>query len=94
MPVTFYVAVRKREKRACPRCEKMGVSTAPVPAAIVEKGILVDSLVVDTIIKKYRKRRSLDNPASSPPDPCLGCWSDHHNAGAGGASRVARTESP
>jgi transposase len=36
MPVTFYVEVLKREKRACARCEEMGVSTAPVPATIIE----------------------------------------------------------
>ena len=59
MPVTFYVEVLKREKRACARCEEMGVSTAPVPAAIIEKGILADSLVVDTIIKKYRDHNPL-----------------------------------
>ena len=52
-PVEFYVEVTKREKRACARCEEMGVSTAAVPASIIEKGILADSLVVDTIIKKY-----------------------------------------
>ena len=52
-PVEFYVEVTKREKLACARCEEMGVSTAPVPATIVEKGILADSLVVETIVKKY-----------------------------------------
>ncbi len=29
------------------------MSTAPAPAAIVEKGVLADSLVVETIISKY-----------------------------------------
>ena len=52
-PVEFYVEVTRREKLACARCEEMGVSTAPVPATIIEKGILADSLVVETIVKKY-----------------------------------------
>ena len=58
-PVEFYVEVTKREKRACASCEETGVSTAPVPASIIEKGILADSLVVDTIIKKYRDHQPL-----------------------------------
>ncbi len=52
-PVEFYVEVTRREKLACARCEEMGVSTAPVPATSIEKGILADSLVVETIVKKY-----------------------------------------
>ena len=43
-PVVMYVEVTKREKRACARCEELGVSTAPVPAAILEKGTLADNL--------------------------------------------------
>ncbi len=52
-PVVMYVEVTKREKRVCARCEELGVSTAPVPAAIIEKGTLADNLVVETIISKY-----------------------------------------
>jgi len=52
-PIEMFVEVIKREKRACARCEEAGVSTAPVPAAIIEKGVLADSLVVETIINKY-----------------------------------------
>ena len=52
-PIELYVEVTKREKRACAHCEEMGVSTAPVAPSIIEKGILADSLVVETIIKKY-----------------------------------------
>jgi transposase len=51
--VVMYVEVTKREKRACSRCEELEVSTAPVPAAIIEKGTLADNLVVETIISKY-----------------------------------------
>jgi transposase len=52
-PIEFFVEVTKREKLACARCEEMGVSVAPVPAAIIEKGILSDSMVIDVITKKY-----------------------------------------
>ena len=52
-PIELYVEVTKREKLACARCEELGVSIAPVPATIIEKGILADSLVVETIVKKY-----------------------------------------
>lgn len=52
-PIELYVEVTKREKLACAHCEELGVSIAPVPATIIEKGILADSLVVETIVKKY-----------------------------------------
>jgi transposase len=64
-PVVYYVEVTKREKRACPRCEELGVSVAPVPAAIVEKGLLSDRLVVDTLIKKYVEHAPLYRQALS-----------------------------
>ena len=51
-PIQLYVEVTKREKRVCAHCEEMGVSIAPVLASIIEKGILADSLVVETIVKK------------------------------------------
>ncbi len=52
-PVRYFVEVTKREKRACPRCPHGGVSTAPMPAQIVEKGVFSNALVVDIIEKKY-----------------------------------------
>ena len=52
-PIQYFVEVTKREKLACGKCEEMGVSVAPVPATIIEKGILCDALVVDVVIKKY-----------------------------------------
>ncbi|MDB6172926.1 MAG: transposase [Chthoniobacteraceae bacterium] len=58
-PIEFFVEVTKREKLACARCEEMGVSVAPVPAAIIEKGILSDSMVIDVITKKYLQHRPL-----------------------------------
>jgi hypothetical protein len=46
------VELIKRAKLACARCEEIGASAAPVPATIVEKGILADKFVVETVLKK------------------------------------------
>jgi len=47
------VLVTKREKRACRKCEEGGVAAAPVPAKIVDKGLVSDRVVIDTVISKY-----------------------------------------
>ena len=52
-PAKYFVAVTRREKRACPRCEKAGVTTAPLPARIVDKGLVSDRVVIDTVVAKY-----------------------------------------
>ena len=51
-PASYFVAVTKREKRACRGCAQ-GVSTAPVPERIVEKGLASDAVVIDTLVSKY-----------------------------------------
>jgi len=51
-PAKYFVLVTKREKRAC-ECGKGGVVTAPAPARIIEKGLVSDRVVVDTVISKY-----------------------------------------
>jgi transposase len=51
-PARYFVRVIKREKRACRGCQQ-GVATAPAPARIVEKGLVSDRLVIDTVISKY-----------------------------------------
>jgi hypothetical protein len=43
----------KREKRACRQCEEQGVSTAPVPQRIIEKSLVSDQVLLDTIVAKY-----------------------------------------
>jgi len=45
--------VTKREKRACKRCEEGGVVAAPAPARIIEKSLVSDRVVIDTVIAKY-----------------------------------------
>ena len=52
-PAKYFVVVTKREKRACKRCEEGGVVAAPVPARIIEKGLVSDRVVIDTVVAKY-----------------------------------------
>ena len=51
-PAAYYVLVVKREKRAC-RCCQEGVTTAVVPPRIIEKGLVSDRVVIDTVVSKY-----------------------------------------
>ena len=52
-PARYFVTVTKREKRACKHCGEGGVAAAPVPARIVEKGLVSDRVVIDTVVAKY-----------------------------------------
>jgi transposase len=65
-PAEYFVEVTKREKRAstpaskdrlpgtpaCKKCEAQGVVTAPVPIRIIEKSMVSDAIIVDTIVTK------------------------------------------
>jgi transposase len=51
-PAKYFVLVIKREKRGC-RCCHRGVVTAPAPARIIEKSLVSDRVVIDTVIGKY-----------------------------------------
>ena len=48
----YIVVVTRREKRACKGCAD-GVSTAPLPDRIIEKGLVSDQLVINTLVSKY-----------------------------------------
>ena len=53
-PAVYFVRVTKREKRACPQCAELGVSTAAAPEPrIVEKSKASNRVIVDVIISKY-----------------------------------------
>jgi transposase len=52
-PAQYFVVVTKREKRACRHCEQGGVAAAPAPTRIIEKGLVSDRVVIDTVIAKY-----------------------------------------
>lgn len=51
-PAHYFVVVTRREKRACRGCAE-GVSAAPLPARIIEKGLVSDRVVIDAIVSKY-----------------------------------------
>jgi transposase len=54
-PVEYYVEVSKREKRACKQrqCEEQGVQAAPLPTRIIDKSLVCDEIIIDTIVSKY-----------------------------------------
>jgi transposase len=52
-PAKYLVVVTRREKRACQHCEEGGVTAAPVPARIIEKGLVSNGVVVNTVVAKY-----------------------------------------
>ena len=51
-PAKYFVQVTKREKRAC-SCGRGGVVTAPVEKRIIEKGLVSDRVVIETLVNKY-----------------------------------------
>jgi transposase len=51
-PARYFVLVTKREKRACRSCAA-GPNAAPLPARIIEKSLVSDRVVIDTIVSKY-----------------------------------------
>jgi transposase len=55
-PARYFVVVTRREKRACRSCAQ-GVSAAPVPARIIDKGLVSDQMVIDAIVSKYCDHR-------------------------------------
>jgi transposase len=52
-PAEYFVEVVKREKRACKQCEEQGVAMAPLPPRIIEKSLVSDRIIIDTIVNKY-----------------------------------------
>jgi transposase len=52
-PAKYFVVVTRREKRVCHHCGEGGVSAAPLAARIVDKGLVSDRIVIDTLIQKY-----------------------------------------
>jgi transposase len=52
-PAKYFVTVNKREKRACRSCEQGGLVAAPIPERIIDKGLVSDRVVIDTVVGKY-----------------------------------------
>ena len=52
-PAQYFVRVTKREKRACRLCPQRGVTAAPLPARILDKSLVSDRVIIETIVAKY-----------------------------------------
>jgi len=52
-PARYFVKVIKREKRACKTCPEQGVTAAPLPVRIIEKSLVSDRVIIDTVVNKY-----------------------------------------
>jgi transposase len=52
-PARYFVQVTKREKRACKSCPEQGVTAAPLAARIIEKSLVSDRVIIDTVVNKY-----------------------------------------
>jgi transposase len=52
-PARYFVVVTKREKRACKSCPEQGVMAAPLPVRIIDKSLVSDRVIVDTVVNKY-----------------------------------------
>jgi transposase len=58
-PAEYFVQGTKREKRACKQCEEQGVSTAPLPVRIIQKSLVSDGIIIDTVVRKYADHNPL-----------------------------------
>ena len=58
-PAEYFVQVTKREKRACKKCEEQGVATAPIAARIIDKSLVSDRIIIDTVVCKYGNHNPL-----------------------------------
>jgi len=52
-PAQYFVLVTKREKRACRYCPEQGVTAAPLPVRILDKSLVSDRVIIDTVVAKY-----------------------------------------
>ncbi len=58
-PAEYFVQVTKREKRACKKCEEQGVAMAPLPVRIIDKSLVSDRIIIDTLVGKYADHNPL-----------------------------------
>jgi transposase len=52
-PAEYFVQVTKREKRACKACPEQGVMAAPLPTRIIDKSLVSDGVIINTVVNKY-----------------------------------------
>jgi transposase len=58
-PAEYFVLVTKREKRVCRSCEEAGVITAPLPSRIIDKSLVSDQVIINTVVAKYSDHQPL-----------------------------------
>ena len=49
----YFVEVTKREKRACKTCPEQGVMAAPLADRIIDKSLVSDEVIINTVVNKY-----------------------------------------
>jgi transposase len=52
-PARYFVQVTKREKRACKACPEQGVTAATLPIRIIDKSLVSDGVIINTVVNKY-----------------------------------------
>jgi len=52
-PAKYFVIVTRREKRVCKKCETGSVVAAAAPARIIDKSLVSDRIILDTVVAKY-----------------------------------------
>ena len=52
-PARYFVQVTKREKRACKACPEQGVTAATLPLRIIDKSLVSDRVIINTVVNKY-----------------------------------------
>lgn len=52
-PARYFVEVTRCEKRACKTCPEQGVMAAPLPDRIIDKSLVSDRVIIDTVVNKY-----------------------------------------
>ena len=63
----YFVEVTKREKRACKTCPEQGVMAAPLADRIIDKTLVSDEVIINTVVNKYCDHAPLCNSPSHPP---------------------------
>lgn len=81
VPAQLKVLVYEREKVACAACGEGGVSVAPAPTKVIEKGIVGPSLLAQIIVSKhndhlplYRQREIFKRDGIDLPRATMGRW--------------------
>jgi transposase len=79
-PAEFFIEVHKREKLACSTCEQ-GVTTAPAPEKVIEKGRPGASLLARIVVGKYvdhepltRQKKIFERAGVSLPVSTMSDW--------------------